>query len=151
MLRGGHRDFPLVLFGLSVLENFVGNPFNLPETFGFRNMHENGKSRSSVEKFCLTIREKFPGTTANFQNFWDIGNFHAHHGFPSMFFCLTVPKNFVRNLLMFQKVSNFRYRKNLCIRTEYHGFSSKIFHLRGPKDLVVELFGKSEKFDYRRI
>ena len=86
MLRGGHRDFPLVLFGLSVLENFVGNPFNLPETFGFRNMHENGKSRSSVENFCLTIREKFPGTTSNIQNFWDIGNFHAHHGFLRCFF-----------------------------------------------------------------
>ena len=32
------------------------------------------------------------------------------------FFCLTVPKNYVRNHLMFQKVSNVRYRKILCIR-----------------------------------
>ena len=48
-------------------------------------MHENGKSRSSVEIFCLTVRENILGTTSKFQNFWDLGNFHAYHGFPSNF------------------------------------------------------------------
>ena len=48
-------------------------------------MHENGKSRSSVENFCLTVREKLLGTTSKFQNTWDLGNFHAYHGFPSFF------------------------------------------------------------------
>ena len=49
-------------------------------------MHENGKSRSSVENFCLTVREKFLGTTSKFQNTWDLGKFHAYHGLPSIFF-----------------------------------------------------------------
>ena len=37
MLSRGHRVFPLVFFGLTVLKNFVGNAFNLPEIFGNRN------------------------------------------------------------------------------------------------------------------
>ena len=48
-------------------------------------MPENGKSRSSVEQFCLTVREKVLGTTSKFQKTWDPGNFHAYHGFPSIF------------------------------------------------------------------
>ena len=34
---GGSRDFPLSFFGITVLTNCVGNPFNLPENFGHRN------------------------------------------------------------------------------------------------------------------
>ena len=38
MLRkGGFRNFPLFFFGITVLTNCVGNPFNLPENFGYRN------------------------------------------------------------------------------------------------------------------
>ena len=33
----GYRDSPLIFFGLTVLKNFVGNDFNLPEFFGYRN------------------------------------------------------------------------------------------------------------------
>ena len=95
-------------------------------------MHENGKSRSSVENFCLTVRKNFLGTTSKFQNIWDFDNFFAYNGLPSIFFCLRVPKNFLRNHLKFQKVSNVRYRKMLCKRTEYHNFPSKFFCL-GPK------------------
>ena len=36
-LVGGYRDSPLSFFGLTVLKNFVGNAFNLPEIFGNRN------------------------------------------------------------------------------------------------------------------
>ena len=61
-------------------------------------MHENGKSRPSVE-----------------------------------FFCLTVPKKFLRNYLKYQNVSNVRCRKVLCKRTEYHDFPSKIFCLGAKK------------------
>ena len=35
---GGSRDFPLFLFGITVLTHCVGNPFNLPEHFGYRNL-----------------------------------------------------------------------------------------------------------------
>ena len=45
-------------------------------------MPENGKSRSSVEKFCLTVRGNVLGTTSKFQKTWDLGNLHAYHGFP---------------------------------------------------------------------
>ena len=48
-------------------------------------MHENGKSRSSLEIFCLTVRKRLLGTTSNFQNVWDLGNFFAYHGFSSFF------------------------------------------------------------------
>ena len=48
-------------------------------------MLENGKSRSSVEFFCLTVRKKTVGTTSKFQKIWDLGNFYALHGFPSFF------------------------------------------------------------------
>ena len=48
-------------------------------------MHENGKSRSSFEVFCLTVRKSFLGTTSKIQIFWDLGNFFAYHGFPSIF------------------------------------------------------------------
>ena len=38
MLRKGRfRNFPLFFFGITVLTNCVGNPFNLPESFGYRN------------------------------------------------------------------------------------------------------------------
>ena len=84
----GHCDFPLVFFGLPVLKKFVGNTFNLPENFGYRIffMHENGKSRPSVEIFCLRVRKKIVGATSKFQNVWDLENlFFAYHSFPSIF------------------------------------------------------------------
>ena len=46
-------------------------------------MHENGKSRSSFEIFCLTVPKIFPGATPKLQNFWDLENFYAYNGFPS--------------------------------------------------------------------
>ena len=33
----GYRDSPLIFLGLTVLKNFVGYTFNLPELFGYRN------------------------------------------------------------------------------------------------------------------
>ena len=48
-------------------------------------MHENGKSRSSVENFCLTVRKNFLETTSMFQNNWDLENFYAYQGLPSIF------------------------------------------------------------------
>ena len=48
-------------------------------------MHENGKSRSSFEVFCLTVRKEFLGTTSKIQNVWDLGNFFEFHIFPSIF------------------------------------------------------------------
>ena len=57
LLRGGHRDFPLVIFRLPVLKNFVGNPFNLTEIFGYRNfLCMRMENHVFLPKFlCLTI------------------------------------------------------------------------------------------------
>ena len=37
LLSRGYRDSALIFFGLTVLKNFVGNAFNLPESFEYRN------------------------------------------------------------------------------------------------------------------
>ena len=55
-------------------------------------MHENGKSRSSFDVFCLTVRKKNLGTTSKIQNVWDPGNFFAYHVFPSIFLSHTNEK-----------------------------------------------------------
>ena len=55
-------------------------------------MHENGKSRSSVEVFCLRERKNFLGTTSKFQVFWDLENSYACHGFPSVFLSQSIEK-----------------------------------------------------------
>ena len=84
----GYRDSPLIFFGLTVLKNFVGNAFNLPESFGYRNFLCMGtENHVFLPKFlCLTKPKKFVVTTSKFQKTWDLGNFHAYHGFPSIFF-----------------------------------------------------------------
>ena len=128
MLSSGVSRFSFDFFGLTFLKNFVRNPSNLPEIFGYRNfLCMRTENLVFPPKFlCLTVRKNFLGTTSKIQKDWDLGNFFAYHGFPSLF-CLTVAKNFVRDHLMFQTVSNVRYRKNLCKRTEYHDFRSKFF------------------------
>ena len=37
LLSRGYRDSPLIFFDLTVLKNFVGNAFNYPKLFGYRN------------------------------------------------------------------------------------------------------------------
>ena len=88
MLRGGHRDFPLVLFGLPVLENSVGNPFNLTENFEYRNfLCMRTENHVFLPKFlCLTIPKKFVVTTSKFQNIWDLENFLSNLEFSLNFF-----------------------------------------------------------------
>ena len=55
-------------------------------------MHENGESQSSFEFFCLTVRKNFLGTFSKIQNVWDLGNFFAYHGFPSIFLSHSIEK-----------------------------------------------------------
>ena len=134
------------------MKNFVGNPFKLPEIFGYRIFlcMRTEKHVLQSKLFVSQYAKKSWEPPLGFRIF-GISETFIHITVFLEFFCLTVPKNFVRNHLMFQKVSNVRYRKNLCIRTEYHSFPSKIFHLRVPKDFVGEHFGIPEKFGYRRI
>ena len=152
MLSSLVSRFSVDFFGLTVLKNFVRNPFQLPEIFGYRNflcMRTENHVRHSkffVSQYAINSWERL----LRFKMF-RISEFFLHITVFLQFFCLTVAKNFVRNHLMFQTVSNVRYRKSLCKRTEYHDFQSKFFCLRVPKIFVREHFGISEKFGYRKI
>ena len=92
-------------------------------------MHENGISRSSVENFCLTVGEKFLGTTSKFQNFWDLGNVLAYHGFPSNFLShstekfLEEPSNVSKSFKC--EVSKKRLNKNRISRFSFENFSAQ--------------------------
>ena len=95
-------------------------------------MHENGESRFSNELYCLGVRKKSWEPLLSFRIF-GISKIFMHIKVFFRFFCLTVQKNFVRNHLKFQNVSNARCRKVLCKGTEYQGFPSKIFCLGAEK------------------
>ena len=68
-------------------------------------MLENGKSRSSVKIFCLTVRKKIVGTTSKFQKIWDLGNFYAFNGFPSILFVSECRNFSLGNTSVYQKSS----------------------------------------------
>ena len=153
MQSSGVSRFSFDFFDITLLRNFERNPFKLPEKFGYRNFlcmrTENHvlPSKFFVSQYAKNSWERL----LRFKMFGISETFFAYHGFPSIFFCLTVAKNFVKNHLMFQTLSEVRFRKNLCKRTEKHDFQSKIFCLRVPKKFVGEHFGISEKFGYRKI
>ena len=124
----------MIFFGLTVLKNFVGNAFNLPELFGYRNFlcmrtkNQPLQSNFFVPQYAKISRKPL----LSFRNF-GISKTFMHITVSFDFFCLTVPKNFLRNHLKFQNVSNVRCRKVLCKRTEYHDFPSKFFCLGAEK------------------
>ena len=145
MLSSRVSRFSVDFFGLTVLNNFVGNDSNLPELFGYRNFlcmrTENRIFQSKI--FFSQYAKNSWEPLLSFRILGISGSFIRITGF-LRFFCLTVPKNFVRNHLMFQNVSNVRYQTKFWMRTEYHVFPSKIFWLRVPKDFVVEYFSIPE-------
>ena len=117
MLSSGVSRFSFDFFGLTVLKSFVRNPFKRPEIFGYRVFlcmrTENHvlHSKSFVSQYAKVswerlLRFKFFGIS---ETFLRITVF-------LQFFCRTVAKNFVRIHLMFQKVSNVRYRKKLMLK-----------------------------------
>ena len=72
-----------------------------------------------------------------------------YHVFPSEIFRLTVPKSFVGNPFVFQKISGIE--KIMDERWGYHVLPSEIFCLTVPKRFVGELFTVSENLGYRKI
>ena len=152
MLSSGVSRFSFDFFGLKVLENFVRNPFERSEIFGYRIfLCKRTENHVLHSKFFVSQYAKNSWERLLRFKMFEISETFLNFTFFVRFFYLTVAKNFVRNHLMFQTFSNVRYRKNLCKRTEYHELKSKIFCLRLPKDFVVEHFGISEKFGYRKI
>ena len=104
-------------------------------------MHENGKSRSSVESFCRTVRENFLGTTSNFQNTWDLGNFHAYHCFPSSFFLSHSTEKLREEPSNVSKSFNCEVSKKFMNKNGISRFSVGNFLAQSPKYFVVEHFG----------
>ena len=74
----------------------------------------------------------------------------GHHDYPLKNFCLTVPKNFVKEPLCFRK---FLVSKNVRDNRggKNHDFPSKLFGLTVPNHFVEEPFCVSESFGYRKI
>ena len=134
MLSRGVSRSSIDFFGLTVLTNCVGNHSNLPEKFGFRNFlcirTENHVFQTNfiVSEYAIILGNHFLVS-----EYLGSRKLSCISQFSFDFFYLTVPKNFLRNHLKFQNVSNVRCRKDLCKRMEYHDFPSKFFCLGAEK------------------
>ena len=148
MLSRGHRDFPFVFFGLPVLKLFVGNTFNLTENFGYRNfLCMRTENHVLQSKFFVSEYKKNSWEPLLKFRMFGISKTILHITVFLQFFCLTVPKNFLRNHLMFQKVSNVRFGKALCIRTENQEFQSKFFCLQKFSSWNTSVYQKSSAIE----
>ena len=105
----GYRDSPLFFLASQYWKiSWVTTP-TFQKFSGIETFHAWERKITFFSRKILShSSRKILGTTPKFQKTWDLGNFHSYHGFPSILFCLRVPKNFARNHLMFQKVSNVR-------------------------------------------
>ena len=102
-IRGGeYQDFASKVFCLTVPKSFVGEPFSVSLSAGTEKVWigEGGVSSFSVEKFLSHSAENFRRRT--FYCFTNCGyrksldkRWGEHQDFPSIIFCLTVPKVFV--------------------------------------------------------
>ena len=147
----GYRDSPLILLASQTWKFSCLTPSNFRKYSGIDfSMHENGKSRSSFEILCLTVRKNFLGTTSKIQKVWGLGNFFVYHGFSSIFLSHST-ENLRGEPSKVSKSFKREVSKRNWIRTEYHDFPSKIFRLRVHNDFVVEHLGISKKFGYRKI
>ena len=115
-----------------------------------------GASRYCRKKFVSQDRnEKLgKGTLMFFRKFLVSKKFlwvrkgEGYHDFSSEIFCLTMPKNFVRE--RFCVSENFGYRKVLCIRRGYHYFPL-IFSVSQWRKIEMEPILVSEKFWSRNL
>ena len=135
MLSRGHRNFPLVFFGLPVLKHFVGNTFNFTENFGYRNFlcmrTENHVLRSKF--FASPYAKRFWERLLRFNMFGISETFFAYHGFPSIFLSHSSKK-------LRQEPSN--------VSDSFKCVSKKLMQKNGVSRLSVEKFlsQSAEKF-----
>ena len=130
------------LFQSFMDEKFRGHPFNVSENLGYRKiLCIIGGITIFRRKFFVSQCRKI--SWASLQCFRKLGvskNFmhnRGYHNFPSKIFCLTVQKNFVGILSMFQKTWGIeKFSKNFMHNRGYHNFPSKIFYLTVPKNFV---------------
>ena len=112
----------------------MGNPFNLPEIFGYRNFlwmrTENHVLRSN---FFVSRYAKNSWKPLLCFRIFGISKTFMHITVFLRFFCLTISKNFLRSHLMFQKVSNVRYRIKFMQLNDMSRFSVENFPSQGDE------------------
>ena len=152
MLISGVSRFSFDNFGLTVLKNFVRNPFKLPEIFEYRFFlcirTENHvlHSKFFVSQYAKNSWERL----LRFKMFRISETFFAYHGFPSIFLAHSSEK-------LREEPSNvsesFKWQvsKNLIKKNGISPLSVEIFCLRVPINFVEEHFFISEKFGYPKI
>ena len=153
MLSRGISRFSFDFFDLAVLKNFVGNAFNLPEIFGYRNFlcmrTENHVLQSKI----------FVSQYA--KNSWEPPLSFRIFGISEIFMRITVflrfflshstkkfreePSNVSKSFKCEVSEKNFEWERDITI------FRRKFFGSEFRKILVVENFGVSEKFGYRKF
>ena len=105
----GYRKILCIIGGITILrrkffvsaEKFRGNPFNVSENLGYRKiLCIIGVSQFSVENFLSHSAEKFRGHPFNVSEILGYRKIlciiRGITSFRRNFFCLTVPKNFVK-------------------------------------------------------
>ena len=141
MLSRGVLRFSVDFFGLTVLKIFVGNAFNLPEIFGYRNfLCMKTENHVPQSKFFVSQYAKISWEPLLSFRIFGISETFMRITVFLRIFCLTVPKNLVRNHLMFQKVSNVRYRKKIEWERNITIFRRKFF---GSECRTISLWNTS--------
>ena len=149
MLSSGVSRFYFDFFGLTVLKNFVRNPFKLPEIFGYRIfLCMRTENHVLPSKFFVSQYAKNSWERLLSYRMFEISKiFFAYHSFPSIFLSHSTEKlrekpskvseNFKR-----QVSKNFMHKNGISrISVEY---------FLSPKNFLGEHFDISEKFDYRK-
>ena len=91
-------------------------------------MHENGKPRFSAKISLSHSTRKIPGNHFQVSEFLGSRKLFSISRFSYDFFCLEVAKNFVRNHIMFETLSNIRFRKKTYAKEpKITTFSRKFF------------------------
>ena len=111
MLSGVVSPFSVDCFGLTELTICAGNLFNLPEKFGYRKfLFLRTENHVLQSKFFVSQYAKKPWEPLlSFRRFGISETFTHFTAF--LLFLSHSTKNFLRNHLIFQKVSKVRYRR----------------------------------------
>ena len=116
---GGSRDFQLIFLASQYWQIACVTPSTFQKISGIETFYAPERKITFFSRIFLSnSTQNFSWKPLHCFRIFEISKTFMHITVFLRFFCLTLSKNFVRNHLMFQKVSNVRYRKLLCKRTE---------------------------------
>ena len=132
-------------------ENFCGQPFNVSEKLGYRKIScTYGVSQFSVENFfvsqCRKLLRAFLQCFRKFEVSKKFMHNRGYHNFPSKFFCVTVPKKFVRESYCFWE--NFWFQKVLWMKKRVSRFCFWNFWSHSAEKFRGQPLNVSEKLGY---